>query len=151
METHTLGFTLIEIMIGVSLFFAISAFGVVYSAQALPQSSVTTERDRLVASVLSLARSDALTNKYQLPVGVHIDNTSKHYILFLGNTYIASTPSNRTIPFSSTQLSITSSGSTTIMFAPLSGDVTHGTGTITVTSGVHTQTVTVNDVGMIDW
>lgn len=149
--THRLGFTLIEIMIGVSLFLAISAFGLIYSVQTLPQSSVTAERDRLVASVLGLARSDALTNKYQLPVGIHIDNTTKHYTLFTGDTYLPLAATNRIIPFSNNQLSVTSSGGTTIIFAPRSGDVTHGMGTITLTSGVHTQTVVVNDVGMIDW
>ncbi|MBY0310189.1 type II secretion system GspH family protein [Patescibacteria group bacterium] len=147
----TSGFTLIELLIVMSLLAVIAAFSAPLSLTSLSHSTLLQERDVLVSLVLMNARSAALVNRDRSAQGVFIDQTNRQYVLFNGSTYTQGAPSNRLIPFISQSVAVSNSGGDTIIFAPHTGTIIKGAGTISVGSGIATHTVTTNDVGMIDW
>ena len=119
---------------------------------AITQSSVIQERDFFVTLLLRSARAGAIANFAEKSHGVHIDTTLHTYTLFTGTSYVAGASGNRTIAFTNNHINITnSSGSADIVFQQLSGNVTTGAGTLTLTDGNTTQHIGINAVGQIDW
>ena len=145
------GFTLIEITIVLGLVGVIAAFGVAMSYSSLSQTTVTQERDLFVTLLLRATRAAAIANMEEAPHGVQIDNASHRYILFTGNTYSASDPNNRAIPYTSDLITVTNTGGNTIVFEQLSGKVSTGAGTISISNGNATQEIIIRESGQIDW
>lgn len=145
------GFTYIETLMVVGLLSLILTFGMSMSIDSIGRSSVYEERDLIVSLLLIGARSHAMANKESSAHGVHIDSARKKYVLFTGDTYIEGASHNHVIDFTSNHLFVTHSGGDDIVFAPLSGDVVTGVGTITVSGGGVTQHIRLNRVGQIDW
>lgn len=147
----TTGFTVIELLLVLALVGIVSAFGLAMSLSSVARSSVQTERDLFVTLLLRGARAEAIANAGEEPRGIYIDNQNHRYILFSGSSYSNNNATNRAIPYTDDSLSISNTGGDTIIFEQLSGNVTTGAGTISVTNGVATQTININTVGQIDW
>lgn len=151
MNFSSCGFTIIELLVVMSLVAVIAAFSAPFSVKSLSHSSLLQERDVLVSLVLMNSRASALVNKDRSAHGIYINQTDREYVLFNGTTYTPHATSNRTIPFRSSSVMVRNSGGDTIIFAAHTGNIILGTGTISVGSGFATHTVSINDVGQIDW
>lgn len=151
MKYQSPGFSLVEVVVVMSLVATIFGLGFVVSTSSLARSTVHEERDRLVALALLPIRNQALTNSGMSHHSVFIDNSLKRYVLFLGATYSETNPTNRPIPFLNKRINVTPSSANPISFAALSAEVTSGTGTITLTQGEHSSTVEINARGLIEW
>jgi Tfp pilus assembly protein FimT len=145
------GFTYIETLMVVGLLSIVLTFGMRMGIDSIGRSSVYQERDLIVSLLLIGARSNAMANIGNSAYGVHIDSAQKQYVLFGGDSYIDGAPENRVIDFTSNHLSVAHTGGADIVFAPLSGDVVIGVGTITISGGGVTQSIRLNRVGQIDW
>jgi prepilin-type N-terminal cleavage/methylation domain-containing protein len=151
-KTSNRGFTLVEILIVMTLMGSIFAFGMVMSISSLARGSVIEERDLFVSLLLSGARSHAMANVGETSHGIYIDNENHEYVLFEGSTYNPAAPANEKTPFTNDSLSIeNSSGDDTIVFEALSGNVTEGAGTITISGNDIVQELTISEVGQINW
>lgn len=149
--TDQKGFTVIELIIVIGLLAFIAAFGGVISLNSVARSSAVQERDLFVTLLLRGARAEALANVNETAHGIYIDNTAKEYILFAGSDYEAD-PEARAVPFTNNNIEITTtSGDEQILFEALSGNVIEGAGTLSIEFGPITQTITINEVGQIDW
>jgi prepilin-type N-terminal cleavage/methylation domain-containing protein len=145
------GFTLIEVTIVLGLIGVIAAFGVAMSFSSLSRTTVTQERDLFVTLLLRSTRSAAIANLEESPHGVQIDNTNGRYILFNGTVYDENDTKNRAIPYVSDVITVSNTGGNTIVFDQLSGDVTTGAGTITISNGTVAQEIIIRESGQIDW
>jgi prepilin-type N-terminal cleavage/methylation domain-containing protein len=148
------GFTYIEMLIVMGLVGVIASFGMAFSVSSIARSSVTGERDLFVTLLLRGARAEAIANVDESSHGIYIDNTCHRYILFTGNSFspsagCATTP--RQISFTNERITVTNALGNEIVFEQLSGNVTKGAGTITLTNGEATQEIGINAVGQIDW
>ena len=141
--THK-GFTLLEILIATAIITMMAGVGLVFSIDAYRGYLFHAERNTAVA-VLQKARSRALNNMYQAPHGVRFESSS--YILFRGNSYVAGNPSNEDIP-KNTNIAI--SGPAEIVFSQLSGDASP-TGDITISDGLRSKVISINNEGRINW
>ena len=157
-QNHERGFTYIEILIVLGLVGAIALFGMAFSLSSIARSSVTSERDLFVTLLLRGARAEAIANVSEDAHGIYIDNTCDRYILFTGTAFAHPANCNivpRQIAFTSGNISITQNpdlgGAHIIVFEQLSGNVTKGAGTITLTNGEATQEIDISEVGQIDW
>lgn len=147
------GFTLIEVIMVIGLVGVIALFGVAMSMSSVAKSGVIQERDRFVSLILSGARAEALANVGEQAHGIHIDDVNHRYILFEGTSYNASDPSNRETPYSNESIDISNTGGDDIVFEQLSGNVSHGAGTVTfkiVNSNTEVK-ISINEVGQINW
>ena len=138
------GFTLIEILITLSIIVVLAGLGLFLGFDVYRGYAFRYERN-VAVSILQKARSEAMNNINQLPHGVRIEDSS--YIVFQGSTFDSTTSTNIRIPISK---SVAVGGTNEIIFDELSGDVTTP-GTITLTNGVRTTNITINNVGRIDW
>lgn len=141
------GMTLIEILIGLAIL-------VIILVTALPQfSSFKTEQvlksaTSDVLSSLDKARSQSLNSLDSSEYGVHFQ--SDKVVIFKGTVYSANSSSNEDIVLatSSTISTITlSGGGSDIYFARLSATPSK-TGTITISSGSYTKTITIGATGI---
>lgn len=145
------GFTLIEIILVMGLIGIILSFGVAMSIGSISQSTVTQERDLFVTLLLRGARAAAIANVGQTAHSVYIDSANHKYILFDGTTYTSGASTNREVPFTNDNIVVTNTGGNKIIFDQLSGNVSEGAGTISITNGNATQEIIVREVGQIDW
>jgi len=150
-KTGQSGFTLIEVTIVLGLIGVIAAFGVAMSYSSLSQTNVTQERDLFVTLLLRGTRAAAIANMEEAAHGVYIDDANNRYILFTGTTYSSSDPSNRAIPYTNDVITVSNTGGDTIVFEQLSGKVTTGAGTISISNGSATQEIIIRESGQIDW
>lgn len=145
------GFTVIELILVIALVAIIASFGTVMTLSSLSKSAALQERDLFVTLLLRGTRAAALANKNESPHAIYIDNTNHAYVQFEGDTYAANNPTNRTIPFSSNSITITNTGGDTVVFDQLSGNVSEGAGTITISNGNTAQEILIRENGQIDW
>ena len=151
-QTHVNGFTYIELLIVLALVGIIATYSLTMGVRAITQSSVVQERDFFITLLLQSSRAEAIANFNEKSHGVHIDTILHTYTLFTGTAYVAGASTNRVIPFANNHVTITnSSGGTDIIFEQLSGNVTEGLGTLTLTDGQTTQMIDINSVGQINW
>jgi len=148
---HHRGFTYIELLVVVALFGIILSFGMAMNLGSISRTSMLQERDLFVSLLLTGARAQALANIDEKPHGIYIDNDAHEYILFEGTDYTEGAAINRVTSFTSDTLTITNTGGNTILFEQLSGDVSEGVGTITISGNGATQYITINAVGQINW
>ncbi|MDB5189568.1 MAG: hypothetical protein JWL82_525 [Parcubacteria group bacterium] len=151
------GFTLIEMLIVVSLITAVAALGLFVSMDSFRSYHFHNERDTVV-STLQKARSQAMSNMCfgnsctnGKPHGVYF-GTKGSYVIFQGASYAArDTGVDEVIEAKDAAATIT--GFTSVVFARLSGDaVTLPQDTLTVTdeSG-KVSVITVTPQGRITW
>lgn len=139
------GFTLVEILVVLGLLGLVASLGSAIGFDTLGRSAVREERDTLV-SLLWSARTRALANMHESAQGVHID--SDEYVLFEGDSYNSSDPDNQLMPRNP---AVTISGGPDIIFAQLSGGVSTGIGTLTMTGPTGEATIEINGAGRIEW
>lgn len=152
MKKPPLGFTLIEVLLVIALVGVIAGFGTAMSLSSLSRASVSQERDLFVALLLRSTRAAAVANLHESSHGVRFDNANHRYILFRGDNFATSDPiTRREIPYTSDSITIENTGGDTIVFTQLSGNVPTGEGTVSISNGVSTSTVTIRSSGQIDW
>ncbi len=144
-NTGGAGFTLIEVLVVIGLLGLVASLGSAIGFDTLGRSATREERDTLV-SLLWSARTRALANMHESAQGVHIDGGQ--YVLFEGPSYDISDPDNQMIPRNP---AVTISGGPDIIFTQLSGGVSAGTGTLTMTGPTGMATVEINEAGRIEW
>ncbi len=145
------GFTLIEILIVLGLVGVIASFGVIMSYSSISRVNSSQERDLLVSLLLSGARAEALANIDEKDHGVHIQDDK--YILFEGSSWGSAT--NKRDVIRNSVVKITGPSGILppfdVIFTRLSGNVSAGDGTITLTGNGQSIDFTINKVGRINW
>ncbi len=144
------GFTLIEIVTVMAMIVIISSLSIIVGLDAYRSFVFRTERNTLVM-VLQVARSQAINNvclgsgcSDGKPHGVEIQPSQ--YVIFQGSPYNQNDPLNQAFPATSL---VTHSGATEVDFTRLSGTSTAQS--IALSDGTHSDTITVNSEGRIDW
>ncbi len=138
------GFTLIEILLVVSIIAMIFAFTVALGFDSYRRNSLKTERDTLI-SILQKARSQAINNVNNTKHGFYFNGTE--YIIFEGDSFISPQPQDLMVQKSS---SITTSGLNEIIFDQLTGNASP-TGEIVLSDGISSTTISINQEGRINW
>lgn len=144
------GFTIIEILIAIGLLAIIFSFGLFISFDFYKSYSIHSERN-IIVSILQKARSQALDNINQQPHGVHFqDNFGLEYIIFEGPVYDALNPGNFSPIKSASNITITSPTLPfDVVFTQLSANSSDKT--ITISDGIKSYDVSVNQEGRINW
>jgi len=146
------GFALIEVIMVVALVGLILSTGMIIGQSSVGRSYVSSERDTVV-SVLVTARGKALANMNESAHGVYISATST--TLFEGISYVLRKKSqDKVIPHISSVTVVPPPLYTLpfyIVFEQLTGNVTSGSGAITLTDGIASSTIVVNHAGRINW
>ena len=141
---HDRGFTLIEVMIGLGILFIIFGLGLFLSMDFYKTFSFKSD-NHIAISTLHKARTQALSNINQKEHGVHFDNAGHTMTIFEGPTYIAGAATNETVSVNS-NLTI-SPATADVLFEQLTGDSTMQV--ITISDGIKTLNITINDEGAI--
>ena len=101
-------------------------------------------------NLLAKARNYAINNFNESDHGVRVE--PNEYILFIGDTYNASDPTNKSYPRNT---SLQFAGAEEIVFEQMSGSLKScdGVSPCTMTFGYsgRSKTLTINEVGGIDW
>ncbi len=150
MRTFTRGFSMLEMLVVVGMFFLLAGFGLVVNMDAYRSTDFRSERDLFVA-LLQRARSQSMSNMCAgsvcedgLPHGVHIE--ADRYVAFQGGVYNAADEENIRYPVSP---SISRQGGD-ITFTQLSGTTTATSTTLSDLTG-KTSMITTNAAGQISW
>jgi len=149
------GFTLIEILVVLTIFVLIAGFALFVSMESYRGSSFRSERDTAV-NVLQKARSQAMSNiclgscTDGKQHGVHF--TATQYIIFQGATYNSGDATNQAVPVNNAVTITDTSGNppTDIIFSQLDAATTAATVRIKDNSG-HSSDISVNTEGQITW
>lgn len=146
------GFSLIEIIVVMSLFIAVAGIGLFVSMDSYRGFMFRSERDTIV-SLLNKARSQALNNMCFGATcsggkahGVHF--AAGQYTLFQGSTYAGrDTGADEVITAQDLTASVTPLSD--VVFSPLAATTSFATFTITQDS--HSSVITVGSEGQIQW
>lgn len=148
----TKGFTFIEMMITVALFFLLAGVGVGAYFKYYVFSMASTDVSKTM-TLIKQARFRALKNPDNSNYGVHLDATSHHLTVF-ENSYNPADPQN--IKLDLEQLQITdlnlnpNPGVTNdIIFEKQTGK-TQNTGSFTIENDVYSYTFTINSQGIVN-
>lgn len=136
------GITLIEIMVVIGILVVIISFGVIVDFSSFTSGTLQGEESKVV-SLLERARSRAMANMYESVHGICYDQDENSYILFRDTcggafTESISANSNMTITFPD------------IIFEQLTGNI-DSEETITITDGIKTEDIIINEQGTINW
>ncbi len=140
------GFTIWEILLVLGLMAILFSLGLLVSMDFYRQKILGAERD-IVVAVLKRARNEAQNNINQSSHGVYLGSAS-NYVIFQGNTY-ASRNTNFDEMFSRSG-GIVLNGPSELAFSSLDGS-SSVSGTISISNGIQTSTISVNTEGRIDW
>jgi prepilin-type N-terminal cleavage/methylation domain-containing protein len=156
------GFTLMELLIVISLLTIIASLGLFVSMQTLNNSSFHSGRD-LYVTALEHARAQAINNICTgtscidgLPHGVHIETDVNgnvtRFIAFQGASYNSADTINSPADIgNNVSRHLKAVGLTNISFEQLSGNVS-ATGTVTFSDGTgEGSVVTIGSEGQISW
>lgn len=149
------GFSLIELVIAISILTFIFSLGLLLSFDSFNGTIFRSERENIV-SALEIARSRSLNNYLETYHGVCLDTSSPSspkYINFQG-TYSPLNPSNEyltanssvSITSTSNRFSCTNGG---IVFSQLSGETSNIS--INIVQAGRTTIVSTNTAGRIEW
>lgn len=116
------GFTLIEIIVVLTIISFIAGLALVISMDSYGSHNSKIEQDKLLG-VLQKARSQSLANMNQKPHGVYFDASSTQYTLFQGPDY-ASRDTSFDLPFTLLNPPYSLSGATSVVFSQLTGTTT---------------------------
>lgn len=148
------GFTLIEVIVTLTLMSVLFSFGLILSMDVYRATLERSSRDVLVTA-LTTARTRALVNLHQSPHGVCY--RAPDFIVFRGTLYDAASPFNETMPgdpsitLTSANDFLTCGTGSGIVFGQLSA-TTSNTEVVTIAEeGRPSQSVQVNALGTIVW
>lgn len=155
----TQGFTLIEVVVVMTLVAILGGLGLLFGLDHLRNNSFRSDRDILI-SALQHARGESITNICNglcpdgdgKPHGVYIDEENNKFVIFQGSTYDPSDENNVGLD---SNKNITHEVNDVIIFNQLSGDVD----TCTIACEIKLKdkttgkisTVSVNSEGQISW
>ena len=140
------GFTLIELVIVLSITLMLSAIVGALSSNTLPKTQLHSESEAVIEN-LRRAQAFSIAGKHDQLWGVHL--TSTNLTLFAGSSYaLRDTQYDQVRTFPA---GITVTGLSDILFAALSGS-TSNTGTIILTADAtsETEVITVNARGLVE-
>jgi len=120
------GFTLVEIMIAITIVTIISAIGVSHFSNNQNQTTLKSEVNSLIFR-LEEAKTNAMSGKNGEDQGVKINDNS--YVLFSGDTY--DTDDSDNVEYEISNLTELSSTDDTIVFERITGEISSET-TVTV-------------------
>lgn len=146
------GFTIIEILVVLTIFIFIAGFALFVSMDSYRGFAFRSERDTII-SVLQKARSQAISNiclgsgcSDGKPHGVRF--TGSQYIIFQGPSYASRDPSVDQIIAANSTLTFSPTPPIDIIFNQL--DATGAGGTFTINGSGHSSQISVNTEGRID-
>ena len=145
------GLTLIELIVVVAIIGVIVGFGMIADLGAFRSDTFRAEESTIVAA-LEKARSRAMANMFDMVHGVCY--IAPDYVIFRG-TCVPGASTNELIP-ANTVIATASDFSNpakfpSIIFDRLAGTVASAPVDITVTDGVKTEHIIINDEGTINW
>jgi prepilin-type N-terminal cleavage/methylation domain-containing protein len=144
------GFTLIEVLISITILTVIASLGLFISMDFYKNSSFKSENN-IIVSVLQKARSRAMNNIDGKRHGVHFQTSpSVKYIIFEGSDYASRITARDQIIDAS--YGVATAGSSDIIFDQLSGNCLTciSTSDVIVSYGGKSYTITINNEGRID-
>jgi prepilin-type N-terminal cleavage/methylation domain-containing protein len=145
MRPNDAGFTLIEVIIVTAVFAILITLGLPVGLDAYRHYLLTSDVRNLI-SLLRRAENRAFSNDHASPYGVSIQND--RFVLFQGSSYASrKTAFDEEYPKSG---AVTASGTTEIVFAALSAKP-NASGSIILSNGLRSQTITINEEGTINW
>jgi prepilin-type N-terminal cleavage/methylation domain-containing protein len=142
-----LGFTLLEVVIVLTLVSSIAAFAVFFSLDMYRRSAQLAEVSTIL-TLLQTARAQAMHNMGDTPHGVALIPTG--YVLFAGSTFVGSDPAAQMLTPISYPLTIASTSPLEIVFASRSGTTTPATITFTDLANGHNSTIVITYEGFIE-
>ena len=150
---NTSGFTLIEVLVVMGILAILSTMGYLVTIDFYKSYAFNAERDTIV-SLLQKARAASLSNINQSPHGVLLDAANSQYVVFQG------TPGNsldQDVSYSP-GISRTDTLSTNheVVFQQLTGNALDSNGNplngnIILTEGNRSETISLNNLGQINW
>ena len=142
------GFTLVEILIVISILTVISAMGLAVGIDTYQRYLLRSDT-AVTASLLQKARISAMNNIGEANHGVYVCDTEK-FIFYRGPSYILRNPSYDILIDKNKGVVITSCPAPDqFIFTALSGTTTGGV--ITLSSDVGNTSLTINNEGGINW
>lgn len=146
-EDNKKGFSMIEILVVISIFFLVTGVGLFMSFDIFRGSNIHSEKD-LIISLLEKARSESMNNLNEKVHGFCVKGSN--YIVFEDGT--CSTNTREEIYEKNSGISLTYSPTipSEIIFDRLTGNPTWN-GSISVSKDGKTAIISINSQGMIDW
>lgn len=138
------GFTLIELIIVVGIFGIVVMIGLPVSWDFYLSYQIETERDNVV-TLLREARNMSVINRNEMSHGLYFNGNN--FVVFEGANYVGRIQAEDRIINRQTNVAI--SGPSEIVFAPLSGQTSAST--YTLTNNARIRNVYVKSEGTIDW
>ncbi len=140
------GFTLMELVVGISILIIIMAFAV-FSFSGIKNSQALKNSAQDTVSSINKARAESFASVSSSAYGVHFQ--SDKVVVFKGTAYSVGNSSNETVnilsPATISSISLSGGGSD-VYFNRLTG-VPSKTGTVVVTAGTKTKTITISALG----
>ncbi|MBI4086216.1 MAG: prepilin-type N-terminal cleavage/methylation domain-containing protein [Candidatus Liptonbacteria bacterium] len=141
----TKGFSIIEILIVMAILTIIAGFVAGVGSNFYNNQALIGERDSVIG-LLRSARTRAINNINQASHGVYIG--ASQYVAFDGESYAARKQDyDAVFPRS---LGATIMGPSEIVFKAIEG-TSNVSGTITISSGIGSVTISLNGEGMVNW
>jgi prepilin-type N-terminal cleavage/methylation domain-containing protein len=139
------GFSILELVVVIGILTILLGLGTLYSSDFYQRTIIESEKDQIV-SLLWRARSRALNNVNQTDHGLLLGSST--YVVFQGTSSAArNTALDENFPVSS---GINLSGASSVVFRSPDA-LPAATGTISVSNGIKTYSITINGEGGIDW
>lgn len=145
MKHSRFGFTLIELMLSITLMFIVFGITTGFYSRFFTQNAVQITQNQLVAS-LRKAQMYAMMGKRNSNWGVNINTTARQITLFAGANYASRTPAFDEIYIYNNNLTV--SGFTDVVYAHATG-IPSSFPTVTITGANQTKIVTVNTQGIV--
>ena len=140
------GFSLIEILVAITLLAVLAGFGLVVSLDSYREFTYRSQQE-LLLSLLERARALSLENINQMPHGLHIDSAAAVYTLFQGSDF-ARRDVGEDLVFSGNP-GINFSGLSEVVFTQLSA--TTSAGSIILQDSAHPKAaIILNNEGQIN-
>ena len=140
------GVTIIELVIGISILAGLASIGLFIAMNQY--SSYVLEADwNAAASLLQTARARAMSNINSSAHGLYFD--AADFVVFQGSSY-----DDRDTAYDEKFVRsaiVTVTGPEEIVFNRLRGDLLEGNGTVTLSNGERSRTITLNNEGQISW
>ncbi len=150
--SSTRGFTLIEVLIVLTLITMIAGLSLFFNIDMYRGDSFRAERNILVVA-LQTARADALNNINQKKHGVAINPTGyEGYVVFEGNNFASSEPNTRKEIPASYGIELDALSPDEVVFSQLSGNANFE-GEIILIDPLRnaSATIAINNEGKIGW
>lgn len=143
--SREIGITLVELAVVMGIVVVLFGLGLAAGIGLYQRSTLRAERDNVVG-ILKKARSDALANVNAASHGAYVSASS--YVAFQGDSYAARAPAyDAQFP---RHTGLTLGGLSEVDFRALDGS-SGASGTIAISNGIQSVSISVNNEGRIDW